>query len=46
MQAGGSARPVSFTPKVGQSGTHFFSCSESTCGTGHDNMLGSIQVSE
>jgi hypothetical protein len=44
LTAGGSPKTLTFKPTAGQAGTHFFSCSESTCGTGHDGMLGSIQV--
>jgi len=44
LTAGASPKTLTFKPTAGQTGTHFFSCSESTCGTGHDNMLGTIQV--
>jgi hypothetical protein len=44
LTAGASPKTLTFKPTTGQTGTHFFSCSESTCGTGHDNMLGTIQV--
>jgi hypothetical protein len=44
LTAGGSAKTATFTPTSGQLGSHFFSCSESSCGSGHDNMLGTIQV--
>jgi len=37
-------RIATFTPTSGQLGTHFFSCDQSSCGTGHDNMLGAIMV--
>jgi heme/copper-type cytochrome/quinol oxidase subunit 2 len=44
LTAGGPPKTLTFKPTAGQLGTAFFSCSESTCGTGHDNMLGTIQV--
>jgi heme/copper-type cytochrome/quinol oxidase subunit 2 len=46
LTAGGAAKPLTFSPDASKLGQHFFSCSESTCGTGsqHDNMLGTIQV--
>src|SRR5436309_7646708 len=44
LTAGGAPRTLTFTPTSGQLGSHFFSCSESSCGSGHDNMLGTIQV--
>ena len=33
-----------FTPTTAQIGFHAFSCSESSCGDGHNGMLGTIQV--
>lgn len=46
LTAAGPAKPLTFSPDASKLGQHFFSCSESTCGTGsqHDNMLGTIQV--
>jgi hypothetical protein len=46
LTAGGAAKSQTFTPDASKLGSHFFSCSESTCGTGsqHDNMLGTILV--
>jgi hypothetical protein len=46
LTAAGAAKPLTFTPDASKLGQHFFSCSESTCGTGsqHDNMLGTILV--
>ena len=44
LNAGASPKTLTFKPTAGQTGTHFFSCSESNCGTGHDNMLGTISV--
>jgi PKD repeat protein len=41
---GGSILTRTFTPTSSQVGFHAFSCSESTCGDGHDNMLGTIQI--
>ncbi len=44
LTAGGAAKTVTFTPNSGQLGTHFFSCDQSNCGSGHNNMLGTIKV--
>jgi heme/copper-type cytochrome/quinol oxidase subunit 2 len=46
LVAGGPPKTLTFTPDVTQLGAAFFSCSESTCGTGeqHDNMLGTLRV--
>ena len=44
LTAGGPARTVTFTPTSGQVGSHFFSCDQSSCGSGHSSMLGAIQV--
>jgi heme/copper-type cytochrome/quinol oxidase subunit 2 len=44
LTAGGLPKTLTLKPTAGQIGTAFFSCSESNCGTGHDNMLGTIQV--
>ena len=46
LTAAGAPKLLTFTPDASKLGQHFFSCSESTCGTGsqHDNMLGTIQV--
>ena len=46
LTAGAAARILTFTPTSGQAGLHFFSCSESSCGSAseHDNMLGTIRV--
>ena len=44
LQAGGPAVIVTFTPSASQTGTFLFSCDQSACGTGHSNMLASIQV--
>ncbi len=44
LTAGGVAKTVTFTPNSGQLGTHFFSCDQSICGSGHGNMLGTIKV--
>ena len=37
-------RTATFTPTSAQVGSHFFSCDQSSCGSGHDNMLGTIRV--
>jgi len=44
LTAGGPAKTVTFTPNAGQLGDSFFSCDQSTCGTGHNSMLGTIRV--
>ena len=44
LTAGGAPKSLTFTPNASQLGQHFFSCSESGCGTGHDNMLGTVRV--
>src|SRR5262249_46677156 len=44
LQAGGAAAIVMFTPTAGQTGTFFFSCNQPSCGSGHSNMVGSLQV--
>jgi hypothetical protein len=46
LTAGGPAKTLTFTPDASKLGQSFFSCSESSCGTGsqHDNMLGTILV--
>jgi len=41
---GGPAKTLTFTPTSGQVLSHFFSCDQSNCGSGHDNMLGTINV--
>jgi PKD repeat protein len=40
----GAAQIVRFTPTADQVGFHAFACSESTCGDGHDGMLGILEV--
>ena len=45
LTAGSSTpRIATFKPTSGQLGQHFFSCDQSSCGSGHDNMLGTIRV--
>lgn len=45
LTPGGSVVVVrTFTPTADQVGFRPFSCSESSCGTGHDGMLGVIQI--
>jgi heme/copper-type cytochrome/quinol oxidase subunit 2 len=44
LTAGGAARTVTFTPNSSQIGTHFFSCDQPSCGSGHGNMIGTIKV--
>jgi heme/copper-type cytochrome/quinol oxidase subunit 2 len=44
LQAGGPAVVMTFTPNASQTGTFLFACDQSACGTGHSNMLASIQV--
>jgi hypothetical protein len=44
LTAGGQAKTVTFTPNSGQLGDSFFSCDQPSCGSGHNNMLGTIKV--
>jgi heme/copper-type cytochrome/quinol oxidase subunit 2 len=44
LTAGEQAKTVTFTPTSGQLGDSFFSCDQPSCGSGHNNMLGTIKV--
>jgi PKD repeat protein len=44
LQAGGAATIITFTPGANQTGTFLFSCDQPSCGSGHSDMLGAIQV--
>ena len=44
LQAGGAPVVVTFTPRSGQAGNFFFSCNQSSCGSGHSDMVGTIQI--
>jgi hypothetical protein len=44
LQAGGSPVVVMFTPQANQTGTFFFACNQPSCGSGHSNMVGSLEV--
>ena len=44
LQAGGAAAIVTFTPTAGQTGSFFFACNQPSCGSGHSNMVGTLQV--
>jgi hypothetical protein len=44
LQAGSSPVVVTFTPRSGQTGNFFFSCNQPSCGSGHSDMVGSIQI--
>ncbi len=44
LTAGGPAKIVTFTPTSGQLASHFFACNQPSCGSGHNNMLGTINV--
>jgi len=44
LTAGGAPRSTTFTPAASQLGTHFFSCDQSSCGSGHNDMIGTIRV--
>lgn len=46
LNAGGSAITRTFTPSAGQIGFYAFSCSEDTCGDGHDGMLATLEVQQ
>jgi PKD repeat protein len=44
LQAGGAPVIVTFTPSASQTGVFVFSCDQPSCGSGHSNMIGAIQV--
>ncbi len=44
LTIGGAPKIVNFTPSSSQVGTHGFICNETSCGTGHGDMFGTIQV--
>jgi heme/copper-type cytochrome/quinol oxidase subunit 2 len=44
LTAGGPATVRMVTPNSGDIGPNFFSCNRTTCGTGHDSMIGSVEV--
>jgi hypothetical protein len=44
LSIGGPPAIVNFTPTSGQVGPNLFACNLSSCGTGHSNMVGSLQV--
>ena len=44
LQAGAPPTIVTFTPGASQTGVFGFSCDQPSCGSGHSNMLGTIQV--
>ena len=44
LLAGGPAAIVTFKPGAGQTGQFFFACDQPSCGSGHSNMIGMIQV--
>jgi hypothetical protein len=44
LQAGRAPVVVTFTPNASQTGLFAFSCNQSSCGTGHSEMLGTLQI--
>jgi hypothetical protein len=44
LAAGRAPTVVTFTPTASQTGLFVFSCDQSSCGSGHSEMLGTIQV--
>ena len=44
LQAGGTPAIIRFTPGASQTGSFFFACDQPSCGSGHSNMIGTIQV--
>ena len=44
LAVGGSRVAVMFTPTSSQIGSHFFACNQPSCGSGHGDMLGNIQI--
>jgi heme/copper-type cytochrome/quinol oxidase subunit 2 len=44
LQAGRAPTVVTFTPTASQTGLFAFSCNQSTCGSGHSRMLGTLQI--
>ncbi len=44
LTAGDPPFIVSFTPAANQQGAFVFICDQSSCGIGHDNMIGAIQI--
>jgi heme/copper-type cytochrome/quinol oxidase subunit 2 len=44
LQPGAAPVIIRFTPGPGQTGTFLFSCDMPSCGSGHSNMIASIEV--
>jgi heme/copper-type cytochrome/quinol oxidase subunit 2 len=44
LQSGSAPVIVMFTPRSGQTGNFFFSCNQPSCGSGHSDMVGTIQI--
>jgi hypothetical protein len=44
LQAGAAPRVVTFTPTASQTGLFAFSCNQPSCGSGHSQMLATIQI--
>ena len=44
LTAGGPPTSRIFTPTSAQVGTHIFACDQSSCGNGHNDMIGTIRV--
>jgi hypothetical protein len=44
LQAGKAPTVVTFTPTASQTGLFAFSCNQPSCGSGHSEMLGTLQI--
>jgi heme/copper-type cytochrome/quinol oxidase subunit 2 len=44
LQAGRAPTVVMFTPTASQTGLFAFSCNQTSCGSGHSEMLGTLQI--
>jgi heme/copper-type cytochrome/quinol oxidase subunit 2 len=44
LQAGKAPTVVTFTPTASQTGLFVFSCNQPSCGSGHSEMLATLQI--
>jgi hypothetical protein len=44
LQAGKAPTVITFTPTASQTGLFAFSCNQPSCGSGHSEMLGTLQI--
>lgn len=44
LRVGGTPMTVTFTPTSSQIGSHFFACDQPSCGSGHGDMIATIQI--